>query len=256
MQEPDVPSPSVPTTDPGGTSSGGRARVILADDHPMMLAGLEKLLAADFEVVATVTEGRALLAAAAALRPDLVIADLSMPEIDGVEVTRRLRAVVPGIRVLILSVHTEPSWVRAAFAAGACGYLTKSCAPGEIELAVREVLKGCFYVSPTIARAAIVPTEPADSGWLPATRDTLTPRELEVASLVGSGLRNLEIARRLGVPVTTVRSHLRKVYSKLKLASRIELAVFRRSSRRSGHVSQPWALGAPAGTEGQEFLGR
>ncbi len=198
------------------------ARVILADDHPMMLAGLEKLLATDHAVIAAVSDGRALLAAAAALRPDLVIADLSMPEIDGVEATRRLRAIAPGIRVLIMSVHSEPSWVRAAFAAGACGYLTKSSAPTEIELAVQEVLAGCFYVSLSIARAAIAPAPAADSQ---ATGETLTPRELQIASLVGSGLRNLEIARRLGVSVTTVRSHLRKVYSKLRLANRIELAL-------------------------------
>jgi len=196
--------------------------VILADDHPMMLAGLERLLAAEHAVLATVTDGRALLAAAAALRPDLVIADLSMPEIDGIEATRRLRAIAPATRVLILSVHGEPSWVRAAFAAGARGYLTKSSAPAEIELAVREVLGGCFYVSPKIARAAIAAAPAADST---ASSETLTPRELEIAGLVGSGLRNLEIARQLGVSVTTVRSHLRKVYSKLRLANRVELAV-------------------------------
>jgi DNA-binding NarL/FixJ family response regulator len=222
VPHPRTPSPSGPTTDQGRTPSGGRASVILADDHPMMLEGMGKLLAADFEVVGTATDGRALLEAAAALRPDLVIADLSMPEIDGIEATRRLRATVPGIRVLILSIHSEPSWVRAAFAAGACGYLTKSSAPEEIELAVREVLKGRFYVSPIVARAAIVQAEGA---MPPEARETLTPRELEIASLVGAGLRNHEIARRLGVSVTTVRSHLRKVYLKLRLASRIELAL-------------------------------
>ena len=216
-----APAPA-PSTEPGPASSGGRPRVILADDHPMMLEGLRKLLAPDLDVVGPASDGRALLEAAAALRPDLVIADLSMPEIDGIEATRRLCTIVPGIRVLILSIHGEPSWVRAAFAAGACGYLTKSSAPDEIELAVREVLKGRFYVSPIVARAAVVQ---AESALPPESRETLTPRELEIASLVGSGLRNLDIARRLGVSVTTVRSHLRKVYSKLRLASRIELAL-------------------------------
>ncbi len=203
-------------------SSGGRARVILADDHPMMLAGLGKLLASHFDVVGTAADGRSLLEAAARLRPDLVVADVSMPGIDGIEATRRLRATAPGIRVLILSIHGEPSCVRAAFAAGARGYLTKSSVPDEIELAVREVLDGRFYVSPIVAHAAIVQ---ADGTAPPEARETLTPREHEIASLVGAGLPNLEIARRLGVSVTTVRTHLRKVYSKLRLASRIELAL-------------------------------
>jgi DNA-binding NarL/FixJ family response regulator len=222
MLNPGTSPPPVPTTDPEPASSDGRARIILADDHPMMLEGLRNLLAPDFDVVGTAADGRALLEAAATLRPDLVIADLSMPEIDGIEATRRLCAIVPGIRVLILSIHGEPSWVRAAFAAGACGYLTKSSAPDEIELAVREVLKGRFYVSPVVARAAVVQAEGA---LPPESREPLTPRELEIASLVGTGLRNHDIARRLGVSVTTVRSHLRKVYSKLRLASRIELAL-------------------------------
>jgi DNA-binding NarL/FixJ family response regulator len=203
-------------------SSGGRARVMLADDHPMMLEGLGKILAPHFDVVGTAADGRALLEAAARLRPDLVIADVSMPEIDGIEATRRLRATDPGIRVLILSVHGEPSGVRAAFAAGARGYLTKSSVADEIELAVREILDGRFYVSPIVAHAAIVQAEGAHP---PEARETLTPREHEIAGLVGAGLPNLEIARRLGVSVTTVRSHLKKVYSKLRLASRIELAL-------------------------------
>lgn len=188
----------------------------------MMLEGLGKLLAPHFEVVGIATDGRALLEVAARLQPDLVIADISMPEIDGIEATRRLRATAPGIRVLILSIHGEPSWVRAAFAAGAWAYLTKSSVPDEIELAIREVLDGNPYISPKVALAAIVQT--ASAAPLQA-REPLTPREHEIASLVGAGLPNLEIARRLGVSVTTVRTHLRKVYCKLRLASRIELAL-------------------------------
>lgn len=188
----------------------------------MMLEGLGKLLAPHFEVVGIATDGWALVEAAAKLRPDLVIADVSMPGIDGIEATRRLRVTAPSVRVLILSIHGEPSWVRAAFAAGAWAYLTKSSVPDEIEHAVREVLDGHYYISPKAALAATVRTE----GALPLeARETLTPREHEIASLVGAGLPNLEIARRLGVSVTTVRTHLRRVYSKLQLASRIELAL-------------------------------
>src|SRR5512134_2686790 len=106
-----------------------RPRVILADDHPMMLEGLRQLLEPSCEVAGAVTDGRALLAAVERLRPDLVIADVSMPDLDGLEATRRLRAAHPGVRVLILSMYTEQSWVSAAFEAGAAGYLAKTSAP-------------------------------------------------------------------------------------------------------------------------------
>ena len=132
-------------------------RVLLADDNPVMLAGLRKLLEPELEVVGTVTDGQALLDAARRLRPDLVITDVAMPGIDGVEATRSLQASLPEVRVLILSIHAEPSCVSAAFEAGAWGYLTKSSAPEEIERAVREVLADRFYVSPAVARAAIGP---------------------------------------------------------------------------------------------------
>jgi DNA-binding NarL/FixJ family response regulator len=106
-----------------------RPTVLLADDHPMMLEGLRKLLVPDFEVVGTVTDGRALLAAARNWRPALVLTAISMPGMDGLEATRRLRAIVPEARVLILSIYTEPSWMRAAVEAGAWGYLAKTSAP-------------------------------------------------------------------------------------------------------------------------------
>ncbi|HSK81202.1 MAG TPA: response regulator transcription factor [Thermoanaerobaculia bacterium] len=212
-----------------------RPRLLLADDHPMMLDGLRKLLESDFEVAAAVTDGRELLRAAQRLRPDLVITDISMPLVDGLEATRRLRKAVPGARVLILSVHAEPSWVREAFEAGACGYLTKTSASEEIGTAVREVLKGLFYVSPVVTRGMVdaakevaarprtvvlpVPLTPA------VVNEILTPRELDTVRLVGQGLSNKEIARHLGVSVTTVRTHLNKVYDKLGSDSRVELAL-------------------------------
>jgi DNA-binding NarL/FixJ family response regulator len=112
-----------------------RPRVLLADDHPMMLEGLRKLLEPICEVAEVVTSGHALLAAVERLRPDLVVTDISMPDLDDLEATRRLRAAHPGVLVLILSIHTEHSWVNAAFEAGASGYLTKASAPEEIERA-------------------------------------------------------------------------------------------------------------------------
>jgi DNA-binding NarL/FixJ family response regulator len=201
--------------------------VLLADDHPLVLAGLKSLLEPRFEVVGTAVDGRALVEAAEAARPDLILADISMPELDGIEATRRLRETVPETRVVILSIHVEPSWVRAAFDAGAHAYLTKTGAPEEIETALREVLKGHFYVCPAVARAVIGPAarrpprRPASEAG-PA----LTRREQEIVRLVGAGLGNKEIARRLGVSLATVRTHLSSVYGKLGAASRVELALY------------------------------
>ena len=201
-------------------------RVLLADDHPVMLAGLRSLLEPELEVVGTVTDGQALLDAAERLRPDLVITDVAMPGVlDGIEATRSLQAVLPEARVLILSIHAEPSCVRAAFEAGAWAYLTKSSAPEEIEHAVREVLADRFYVSPAVARAAL---EPAGlRGWQPqGEAEALTPRELEILRLVAKGLGNRQIAGRLGMAVTTVRTHLSSVYAKLRVKTRVELVLY------------------------------
>ncbi len=203
--------------------SDARPRVLLADDHPMMLEGLRKLLSSDYEVVGAVLDGRALLEAARHCPPDLVLVDISMPGMNGIEATRRLQGIVPAARVLILSLHEEPEFVHAAFEAGACGYLSKSSAPAEIEKALREVLEGRFYVSPAVTRAVFAspPERYAESNASPASPaklagQALTPRESEIVHLVGKGLGNKEIARQLGVSVTTVRTHLSRVYEKLE----------------------------------------
>jgi DNA-binding NarL/FixJ family response regulator len=205
-------------------------RVMLADDHPMMLEGLTKLLSPEFEIVGAVTDGRALLEAAEARRPDLIVLDISMPGMDGIEATRRLRDLVPEARVLILSVHLEPSWVQAAFDAGAWGYLTKTSAAREVETAVREVLQGNFYLSPQASCVVLGLRKQETAARLetarPAVSGTLTPREVEIVRLVGKGLGNREIAGTLGVSVATVRTHLNKVYEKLGAESRVELALY------------------------------
>jgi DNA-binding NarL/FixJ family response regulator len=206
-----------------------RLKVILADDHPMMLEGLKKLLEPRLEVVAVVTDGHALLEAAERLRPDLVITDIFMPGIDGLAATRQLRTALPGIRVLILSIHTEHSWVREAFEAGAAGYLTKTSAPQEIELAIGEILKGQLFVSSAVTRGVIAAALKGFTAPLLRKRraagENLTPRELDILRLVGQGLGNKAIALKLGVSVTTVRTHLHRLYEKLRTASRLELAL-------------------------------
>jgi len=199
---------------------------LLADDHPMMLTGLREALQPVFDVIGTATDGHGLLEAVERRRPDLVITDISMPGINGIEATRRLQTSAPGVRVLILSIHIDPAHVQAAFAAGACGYLTKTSPPEEIERAVREVLAGRFYVSPEIAQAAFLPAARGQESPPPRTAGTLTRRELDTLRLVAEGLGNQQIARRLGVAVTTVRTHLHSLYGKLRVKSRVELVLY------------------------------
>ena len=196
----------------------------------MILESLKRLLSPDLEIVGAVLDGHALLEAAEALRPDLIIADISMPGIDGIEATRRLRYLVPEARVLILSVHSGLSWVQAAFDAGAWGYLTETSASTEIETAACEVLKGNFYISPLVSRAVLGLTRQETAGGLQTARPVgagaLTPRETDIVRLVGKGLGNRDIAGELGVSVATVRTHLNKVYGKIGLVSRVELALY------------------------------
>src|SRR4051812_27436474 len=162
----------------------------------MLLEGLRGVLSPNFTIVGAVTDGRALLEAAQAQRPDLIIADISMPELDGIEATRRLRRLVPSARVVILSIHSEPSWVHAAFDAGARGYLTKTSALVEVETAVREVLKGNFYISAAVSYAFLGKAKRETGGRSetahPAASGALTPREVAIVRLVGRGLGNRE----------------------------------------------------------------
>ncbi len=202
----------------------------------MMLEGLKEILDPDFEVVGTATDGRALLEVAVVRRPDLVLVDISMPEIHGIEATRRLRDLLPETRVLILSLHTEPEWVQAAFDAGAYGYLTKGSAPREIETAIREVLQGRFYLSPAVTQAFMgrakedtVERQYPPGSPRPVTRDAFSPREIDIMRLLGRGLGNKEIARELQISVTTVRTHLNKIYGKMGPMSRVELALYARN---------------------------
>lgn len=213
---------------------GRRWRLLLADDHPVMLTGLREVLQPVFDVIETATDGHALLEAVERRRPDLVITDVSMAGLNGLEVTRRLQRSAPGVRVLILSIHTDPAYVQAAFAAGACGYLTKTSTPEEIARAVREVLAGRFYVCPEITRAAVLPVGRSQENPPPMAAETVTRRELDILRLVADGLGNQQIARRLGVEVTTVRTHLHSLYGKLRVKSRVELVLY---ASRAGYTT-------------------
>ena len=185
-------------------------RVIIADDHRLMREGTAALLAADprIEVVGLASGGREAVELAARLKPDVALLDVGMPDIGGVEACAAIRARIPEVRVLMLTVSEDALDVRAALRVGAAGYLLKDIPPGELVAAVLSAADAVVMAS------AEVPV------------DELSVREREVLELLGQGLRNREIAERLVVSEATVKTHVRHVLEKLRLRNRAEAAAF------------------------------
>ncbi|MGW1058524.1 response regulator [Micromonospora rubida] len=201
-------------------------RVMVVDDHPMWREGVARdLTDAGHLVVATSGEGRQAVRVAAAARPDVVVLDLQLPDISGVEVIRGLRAVLPEVRVLMLSASGEPQSVLDAVKAGATGYLVKSAAPAEFLDAVRRTAAGEPVFTPGLAglvlgeyrRLAVGPVAPD------AAAPRLTDRETEVLRLVAKGMSYKQIAERLQLSHRTVQNHVQNTLGKLQLHNRVEL---------------------------------
>ncbi|MGA9714515.1 MAG: response regulator transcription factor [Aeromicrobium sp.] len=203
-------------------------RVVLADDHPMYRYGLSAVLAQSdaVDVVATAGSGRELLEAVALHRPDVVITDLSMIEMDGISATRDLVSDDPEIGVLVLTMHEDDEHVFAALRAGARGYLVKGADGDEIVRAVQAVANGDAVYGGSVARR-IVSFYSGDDGQSSIERafPELTPREREVLELLSTGCRNHEIARRLGMSEKTVRNHVSQVLLKLQVPDRTAAAL-------------------------------
>jgi DNA-binding NarL/FixJ family response regulator len=205
----------------GWKMSTKRVRVLLADDHGLVAAGVSELLESRYEVVGIVDNGQALLEAATARRPDVILTDIAMPGLDGLEATRRLRLSLPEVPVIVLTMLDGAGHVKAAFEAGAAGYLVKSSAPRELFDAIEEVLAGRRYVTSAVAgkvMGSLLSPEPA------APESVLTRREIEISGLVAEGLENVEIADHLCIAQVTVRTHFHNILRKLDLRNRVELA--------------------------------
>jgi DNA-binding NarL/FixJ family response regulator len=212
-----------------------RTRVLLADDHTLVRAGLRKLLESmpEVTVVGEADDGLTLLALAAQLQPDLVLMDIAMAGLNGLEATSRLLKAQPGIRVLILSMHQNEEYVRQALRNGAVAYLLKDAAPVELELAIQAVQRGETYLSPAVSRGVVsdyVQRLRGDAG--PAA--VLTPRQREVLQLVAEGHSTKDIARRLGLSVKTVDTHRSQLMKQLDIH---EVAGLVRYAVRSGLIS-------------------
>jgi DNA-binding NarL/FixJ family response regulator len=193
-----------------------RPRLLLADDHTLLLEGIRLMLEPEFDLVGSVEDGRALLEAAKTLRPDVILLDISMPILNGIDAARQLRKHLPSARLIFVTMHADADYVSEAFRVGAMGYLLKRAAASELLIAIREVLKGNHYVSPLVTRNAL---KPLISSSKPTGRfsDRLTPREREILQLVAEGRSRKEIAGILNISVKTVEFHKGRLMRKLNL---------------------------------------
>ncbi|MEV8230825.1 response regulator transcription factor [Streptomyces sp. NPDC079167] len=205
-------------------------RVLLADDQTLVRTGFRMILGADgIDVVAEATNGTEAVAAARRTRPDVVLMDVRMPETDGLEATRRILTGAPGEpRVIMLTTFDLDRYVYAALAAGASGFLLKDVTPEYLTAAVRTVRTGDALLAPSITRRLVQRFAERDSGGAATLhRDlaSLTPRELEVLGLLARGLSNAELAARLHLAETTVKTHVARILAKLGLRDRVQAVI-------------------------------
>jgi two-component system response regulator NreC len=200
-------------------------RIFLADDHSVMRQGLRALVSAqaDMNVVGEADNGRTALLRASELKPDVVVMDVSMPELNGIQVTERLKRVCPKIKVLVLTAHDDSGYLRQLLEVGASGYVLKKVAAEELISAIRVVAAGGVYLDPSLAERVV-------SGYVGKRRlrgaqpsISLSEREAEVLRLVAWGYTNKEVAAYLSISVKTVETHKSNLMGKLDLKSRVEM---------------------------------
>ncbi len=208
-----------------------RPRVLLADDHQLLLEAFKKLLEEECEIVGMVTDGRALLEAAPRLKPDVVVLDISMPLLNGLEAGRRLKQMMPGIKLIFLTVNEDPDLVAEAFRGGGSGYLLKSSAGSELFQAIHEVLRGRAYVTPLVTQGMV------DAFIQDPNRETkviLTARQKEVLQLLVEGRTMKEVGAILNVSPRTVAFHKYQMMRRLRIKNTAELIQY---AIRNGIVS-------------------
>ncbi|HEX8712124.1 MAG TPA: response regulator transcription factor [Terracidiphilus sp.] len=202
-------------------------RLLLADDHALMLEGLLRLLSGEFEIVGTVTNGRELIEEAKRLKPDVVVVDVSMPEMNGIEAARRLAEIAPSTKIVFVSQQLDPAYLHAAFEAGALAYVAKQSAVNELVRAINMALEGRYYVTPLAKREAseLTPLNPKKN---PAQMfgAELTPRQREVLQLVAEGKSTKQISAALKISVKTVEFHRNNLMDELGVRSIAELTRF------------------------------
>ncbi len=199
--------------------------ILIADDHGVLRAGLRALLSAesDLEVIADADNGIDALKLAEELQPEIVLLDVNMPGMGGIEVTRRLKEILPEARVLILTVHEDESLFQEAMQAGASGYIIKRAVESELIDAIRAVKRGDLYVHPAMTRVLLREISPTVAANKDEPVEALTRREIDVLKLIAQGYTNRQTAEALSISVRTVESHRANLMGKLNLRSRVDL---------------------------------
>lgn len=208
--------------------SVSKVRILIADDHPLVREALKNRLEKepDFEVVGEADYGELAVKLAAELNPDVVIMDITMPKLDGLEATRRIKTDNPDIAILALTVHDNEEVIIGVIEAGAEGYLTKTVFGAEIVPTIRAIVAGEMVLSPGISEIfKYVSQRPYPTGLHSNAGLTLTPRELAILKLVAKGATNKDIAQKLDLSVPTVKGHLLAIFSKLGVQSRTEAII-------------------------------
>lgn len=198
------------------------SRVLIADDHNFVADLCKKLLETEFEVVGTVSDGRALIQAAERLKPDVVIADIAMPILNGLDAGQRVKQNFPAVKLIFLTVNPDPEVAAEAFRRGASGYLVKTCAASEMLIAVRSVLRGKSYLSPSLPKDTIDFLRRQDKG-LKREEDRLTERQREVLQLIAEGKVMKEIGGILNMTTRTVAFHKYRIMETLGAKSSADL---------------------------------
>lgn len=202
--------------------------VVLADDHQIIRDGLRALISlqADMEVVAEASDGRSTTQAVIDHGPDVVVMDISMPDLNGIEATRQIRQRNPSVKILALSMHSDRRLISGMLTAGARGYVLKDCAFDEIATAIRTVATGRTYLSPTIADVVVDEFVQQGSNEKASAFAVLTPRETEVLQLVAEGHGTKAVAARLHISIKTVETHRRQIMDKLDIFTVPELTKY------------------------------
>ena len=210
-----------------------RPRILLADDHQIVVEGLRGLLEPEFEIVGIVADGREVLAAVEALRPDVIVLDVTMPSLNGIEAARQLRAAGSPVKVVFLTMHRETTYAARALDAGAVGFVLKHEAASELITAIRQALLGRTYVTPLIAADLLQTYRERERGQT-SSFDQLTSRQREVLQLVAEGKSAKEIARLLHISARTAEFHKARILEALGLQTTADLVQY---SIRNGIIS-------------------
>jgi two-component system response regulator NreC len=205
-------------------------KVLIADDHAIVRAGLRTLIKSEteMELVGEATGGYEVIDLVGKTLPDILILDLSMPDLDGIAVTKNLKSQFPGLHILILTIHEDEALLRAALKAGAGGYILKHAAESELISAIHTIMRGDLYVDPSMVRRLLSEGASPAVMPLPSTVEALTPREIEVLKLIVQGYTNRQIGEELNISVRTVEGHRANISAKLGLHSRVEFVRYAR----------------------------